>query len=1018
MWFAQRTWGLGAAYHMPLAVHLDGAVDVPALRAAVAAVLVRHPVLGRAVVERDGEPYLVPAPVPPSLAEADGDPDDVLRAESLRPFDLAAGPLARFTLVRRPGGVSLIVVAHHVVFDGTSKDVLVHDLAAAYRGALDTESLPLAAGPDDRAASELSAAREFWAGHRHGRTEPVLPGLRPGVDDPAAGTVAVGLPGGLPDAAAALGVTTFELLLAGWFALLHRYGDGAPVVGVDLGTRTGATRSAVGPFVNELPVGVGRHATFRETAAATRARLRATYPFRAVPLGRAVPGLAPRPSVAPTSVSYRKRAGDPVFDGLASTVDWALPPHAVRALVHLQVVDGPGGPVARLHYRTARFGAAEATRIAADLAALLAEVHGRPDAPLGGTGTAGALRGPVRPVPDVTVPDLVAARAAKAPDAVAVVGPDGTRLSYAELDAWAGRIAAGLRGAGVAPGALVALSLRRGPALVAAVLGAWRAGAAYVPLDPEHPLERRSFVVRDSGAVLVVTEGEDGGEDGDGPGAGDRVPVWHVEDAWSQAPEPASRATPDGLAYVIHTSGSTGRPKGVAVPHRALVNVVGAVGDVVGSSAEDRWLALTPLSFDIAGLELFLPLVNGGRVVLAGDGAGRDGAAVAAQVAREGVTHVQATPTGWRLLLAADVRWPGVTALTGGETLTPALARELRPRLGRLVNMYGPTETTIWSTCWEVPAGPPADEPSTDEGSPAEPSTEERSAAEPAATAPFTVPIGRPLANTTVSVHAEDGSPVPEGVVGELWIGGLGLATGYLGDDDLTARRFPTGQGGRRYRTGDLVRLRDGELEFVGRTDTQVKVRGHRVELGEVEARLAELPDVRAAAVVLRGDVLVGYVEGTADPADLRGQLARTLPAPMLPARFVAVSEWPTTPNGKLDRDALPEPPPLHPAADTPAPSAGTSAGTSTDTPGDPEDGAGTTLTRIGDIWCEVLRVEAVGPDDDLFDLGGHSLVIAQIAARIRDRLGVDVPLDHFYDAPTLAEIAAVVEKLGGSAAC
>ncbi|MFF1833397.1 amino acid adenylation domain-containing protein [Streptomyces sp. NPDC058231] len=960
IWFTERACEVGSAYHMPLAVHLDGAVDIAALRAAVDAVLARHPLLCHAVVDRDGLPHLVPAVTPPPLSEVDGDPADVLRRETLRPFDVATGPLCRFTLVRRPGGVTLIVVAHHIVFDGGSKDVLLHDLAAGYRGTLDSKPVPFVADENDRLASALPAAREFWSEHWQGHGDLVLPGLRHGAEAPAADSVAVDLGDRLPRAAAALGVTTFELLLASWFALLHRYGNNDTVVGVDLGTRTGSSRIAIGPFVNELPVRIGRHGTFRELATAVRARLRSTYPFRTVPLGRAVPGLGPRPSVAPTSISYRRRMDDPVFDGLTTTVDWALPSHAVRATVHLQMVDDPAGLVANLQYRTDRIDDVAAARLAADLGTLLADVVERPDGQLCAVdATVTATEGPVLPVPDAAVCDLVTACAAASPDAVAVVGPDGARLTYAELDAWAGRIAAGLRDAGVRPGTPVGLSLRRSPAMVAAVLGVWRAGAAYVPLDPDHPVERRSFMLRDSGAVLLLTER------GSDPVA--EVPVWCVEDAPADATEPVPQATADGLAYVIYTSGSTGRPKGVAVPHRALVNVLLAVGDMLGAAPDHRWLAQTSLSFDISGLELFLPLVTGGRVVLAGDGAGRDGARVAELVDHEGVTHVQATPTGWRVLLDAGVRWPGVTGLVGGEALPLTLARELRPRLRRLLNMYGPTETTIWSTCWDVPAEP------------------------------ATVSLGLPLANTRVSVRDDGGVPVPDGVVGELWIGGPGVAAGYPGRDDLTAEGFPDGPDGRHYRTGDLVRRRDDELEFVGRADTQVKVRGHRVELGEVEARLNEFPTMRAAAVVLRGDDLVGYVEGVVDPAVLRTHLAQTLPDHMLPARFIPVSKWPMTANGKLDRAALPEPSPAEPALVT------------------TDDGL---LAQIGSIWREVLRVDVVGPDDDVFDLGGHSLTITQIASRVRDRLGVDVPLDQYYDAPTLAEITAVVAELRGEGEC
>src|SRR5690606_20385672 len=391
----------------------------------------------------------------------------------------------------------------------------------------------------------------------------------------------------------------------------------------------------------------------------------------------------------------------------------------------------------------------------------------------------------------------------------------------------------------------------------------------------------------------------------------------------------------------------------------------------------DAWLALTSPSFDISALELFLPLVVGGRVVVAPPGAVRQPEALARLVAEQGVTHVQATPSVWRLLLPGGMS--GVTALTGGEALPPQLADELRARCDRVVNVYGPTETTIWSTYGEL-------------GAPGEPIT-----------------IGWPLANTQIYLLDEASRPVPPGVAGELCIGGAGVARGYRGMPARTADRFvpdPYGPpGARLYRTGDLARYRpDGEIEFIGREDGQIKLLGHRIELGEIETRLLEHPQVGEAAVLLRdADRLIAYVvpaPGAAAPeaGDLAAHLARTLPAPTLPSAYVVLDALPLNPIGKLDRAALPEPAP----SAIPVPGSGSvSAG-------------GALVEEVRRIWCEVLELDDVGVDDDLFDLGGHSLTIAQISARIRDSLGVDVSLDAFFDDPTIEGNVGEIVRLRG----
>jgi amino acid adenylation domain-containing protein len=545
-------------------------------------------------------------------------------------------------------------------------------------------------------------------------------------------------------------------------------------------------------------------------------------------------------------------------------------------------------------------------------------------------------------------------------------------MTYADLDAAANRLALRLREAGAGRGTLVAVCAERSPELLAALLAVLKAGAAYLPLDPDHPVRRQAMVIglAANGVVLAHARVLAGL-----PAADARVVLLDPEAGPPAGPgEPAPRlaplAGPADLAYVIHTSGSTGRPKGVEVEHRSLVNVLMAMRDEVGGGG--AWLAMTSIAFDIAALELFLPLVTGGRVVLAAGA--RDGGELLGTVRRHGATHVQATPSGWRALLAAGFDQPDVVALAGGEPLPLPLARELRARCRSLVNVYGPTETTVWSTISDVPPAPEA------------------------------VTIGRPIANTVTFVMDDGGSVLPAGLPGELLVGGAGVARGYRGRAGETAGRFvpsPFGPpGSRLYRTGDRVRMRtDGLLEFLGRADEQVKVRGHRVELGEVEAGLLEHPAVAQAAAALRADgagepCLVAYVvpRPGARPAasDLRRHLGALLPEATVPTAFVTLERLPLTPNGKLDRRALPEPPPVD----------GSSGGSVA---------LGGLAGDVHAIWREVLRIDHIGPDDNLFEIGGHSLTATLIVSRIRKRLKVDVPLHVFYDEPTIAGIVRAV---------
>lgn len=573
------------------------------------------------------------------------------------------------------------------------------------------------------------------------------------------------------------------------------------------------------------------------------------------------------------------------------------------------------------------------------------------------------------------------------PDAVAVSGAGGV-LTYRELHDRVDRLAAVLRARGVGPEVPVGLCLERCPGMVVALLAVWRAGGAYVPLDPGFPEDRLRLMREDAGIRLVLA--------GQGVDARllDGVPDV-VELAWDGTPAGGGDATADGpvgdLAYLMYTSGSTGRPKGVAVPHRAVANLLESFASLLGLTPRDAWLAVTTLSFDISVLELLLPLTRGARVVVASAHETADGRALRSRAVSEAVTVMQATPASWRILLeSGGVPESITTRLCGGEALPRDLADALLEGGARLWNVYGPTETTVWSTAGRV------------------------------APSPAPIDLGEPIGNTTVHILGPDGRPVPPGEIGELHIGGAGVARGYHGMPGQTAARFLPDPfsgvpGARMYATGDLAKIEDGKLRYLGRADRQVKVRGFRIELGEIESVLRTAPEVADAAVgVCDGPDglprLVAYVvlaagkpagEQDGEPGDaelwpsLRERLRRSLPEYMVPAHLVVLDALPLTPNGKLDRRALPVP-------------------EWTRARSRPYRAPSTALEEdLAAMWGEVLGIaEPVGVDDDFFELGGHSLTATQIIARIQARYAVNVPIVVLFENPTIAELAAAMDLL------
>ena len=576
---------------------------------------------------------------------------------------------------------------------------------------------------------------------------------------------------------------------------------------------------------------------------------------------------------------------------------------------------------------------------------------------------------------DDTLTGLFEAQLARSPDSIAVVA-GGESLTYRALSERADRIAARLSSLGIEPETLVGVCLERTADMPAALLGILRVGGAYVPIDPAYPPARIALMLDDSRAPIVVTQRglkESLNLSGTTP-----VLVDELQETTAAPRVRRATVTPENLAYVIYTSGSTGRPKGVQVTHGGVRAFLSAMRSLLEPGSTDTLLAVTTLSFDIAVLELFLPLISGGRVEIAPRDVATDGARLTQRLARGDVTMLQGTPATWRLLLEAG--WsgnPDLTMLCGGEALTRPLADRLLPLGKALWNLYGPTETTVWSSACRVEPG----------------------------TGPIS--IGKPIAGTQLYVLDALMRPVPVGIAGDLWIGGAGVARGYLDRPGLTAERFvpdplsPT-PGGRLYRTGDLARRRaDGSFECLGRVDHQVKIRGFRIELGEVESALAAYSGVRVAAATARVDsageqALYGYVcpsiDTKIDLSDLRAFLADRLPEYMIPSRLLVLDSLPLTPNGKLDRGALP------------TPEAEVHAGARYVPPQGPLEDA------LAELWAELLERERPGAEDDFFELGGHSLFATRLFARVREVFGVEPSLREFLDRPTISGLAHLIE--------
>ncbi|WP_327692518.1 non-ribosomal peptide synthetase [Streptomyces sp. NBC_00459] len=1038
LWFLDQLDGTGAAYNIPMAMRLRGRLDRPALLRALRAVVQRHEVLRTRFADHDGVPHQIVGDIGDfTVAQEDlADPSllpEVCRAEAAAPFDLARGPLIRMRLLRQAEQEHhLLVTAHHSVFDGWSVGVFFRDLVAfyeAFRAGLPTPLKPLPVQYADyahwqrqRLADEVQERQlDYWKRQLAG-VDPrmTLPTdrERPRVKTYAGAGETFHCPadllGELREVAKFHDVTLYMLLLAAYTVVLNRYTHETDIaVGtVVAGRGRREAEDLVGFFANTLVMrtDLSGDPTFPELLTRVKRTALEAYDHQEVPFDAVVDALDSERSLSHSSVFQTLFVlQEEQTERTATLGDLDVSPIPVQLGftkfdLTVDLRETPDGLAGTVEYNTDLYDRATVGRFIGHYTRLLRAVATDPSLPVSALAMVDAdeRRQVVEVWNDTERPysadrclhQLFEDEVSRHPRRTALVDA-GRSWTYAELNAWANRIAHGLRHHGVAPDTVVGLHLRRSAEMVAGILGILKAGGAYMPIEPTHPAARRTDLVTGSGVQVVLTQPQ---LDTEPLGAAAHVLRLHpdgtLRDSTGQdvtggreenLPTGELGLRADHLAYVIHTSGSTGRPKGVMIEHRAAVNRIEWMQNEYRLTEDDVVLQKTPYSFDVSVWEFFWPLLFGARLAVARPDGHRDPAYLVSAIRELGVTTLHFVPS----MLRSMVEEPGWADCTGvrqvfcsGEALPPDLcARHYERHSAPLHNLYGPTEAAVDVSHWTCPAGP----------------------------APRTVPIGRPIQN--IRLYVLDGAHRPQGVgcVGELYIAGAGLARGYLHQPELTRERFVpnpfTGPGTSMYRTGDLVRwLPDGNLEFIGRADDQVKLRGFRIEPGEIEQRLVEHPAVRSCAVVVRedppgGQLLVAYTvlspEHTLEDhrPDLIRHLEGVLPEYMVPSAFVALDVLPVSAHGKLDRKALPAP-----GIDAFSQRAYVAPRTDTE-------------RLLAEVWAELLGFDAdrVSAEANFFALGGHSLMITVLVARLKDH-GLPVTVQDVFTAPGLTALAARID--------
>ena len=1034
LWFLDRLEPQSTAYNIPACLGISIPLDVGALEQSLNALVQRHEVLRTSFVAVDGQPMQVIAPalkLPLPLVDLSALPNAEREAEALRlaneqaqrPFDLTQGPLLRVLLLQlRAQEYLLVLTMHHIISDGWSLGVLYKELATLYTAFANGQPSPLPDLPiqyadyalwqHERVQGDLLADDlAYWKKQLAGAPALLdLPTDRPHAAVPASqGSVHfVTLPSNLTEALKALsrveGVTLYMTLVAAFQILLYRYsGQDDIVLGAFTAGRTRMELEAlVGFFVNTLVLrtDLSGNPTFRELLGRVRqvtleaqahqevpfdSLVRELHPTRALgqnPLFQVMLVLQPPPPALPAGWEPSKM----VVETGAAKFDLAL-----------DLADRPEGLSCRFEYRTDLFGAETIARMTGHWQTLLE----------------GIVADPSRPIAEVLllteverqqllvewnetsseypkgqcIHHLFEAQVERTPDAVAVVF-EGEQVTYREVNRRANQLAHYLRKVGIGPEVLVGICVERSIAMVVGLLGILKAGGAYVPLDPSYPAERLAFMLEDSQAPVLLTQARMSATLPAHQAQVIRLDADWEHIAHEDRTNPISDVTSDNLAYVIYTSGSTGKPKGAMISHRGLVNYLTWCLNAYDVAAGRGAPVHSSISFDLTITSLFPPLLVGKSIMLLREDQGLEALCAALRSGGD-FSLVKITPAHLELLteqlLTDDVGRSTRAFIIGGEALSGESLTFWQTRLPgtRLVNEYGPTETVVGCCIYEVPAG---------------------------TSISGEVPIGRPIANTQLYLLDRYLQPTPIGIPGELYIGGDGVARGYLNRPELTAERFipdpfSDKAGARLYKTGDLARYRsDGNLEFLGRLDHQVKIRGFRIELGEIETVLKLHPAVLEVLVLAREDVpgdkrLVAYVvlreQQTATVSDLQSHVMKQVPAYMVPSAFVLLEALPMTPNGKVDRRALP-------ALDT--------------VRREQTDDYVAPLTPaeeiLASIWAQVLHLERVGIHDNFFDLGGHSLLATQAITRLRNTFQIELPFITIFRAPTIAELTVVIEEM------
>lgn len=1031
MWLINQLHPDGAAYNTALTLRLRGPLNQPALEQSLTALVHQHETLRTTIGLVNEQPALIIsddiAYTLPCVVLDQADPQ-AREAEMIRlaqtqmhqPFNVERDLPLRATLYQLAADDHVLqVTIHHISADAWALAIFAQQLFSLYAAICRNQPLP-AAKPAiqyadyalwERACFQgdlLEKAVDYW------RTQLAdLPVLslptdhpRPAIQTEAGATLSVTPDPAMVEALRAfsqrVGVTLYMTLLAAFQVLLYRYTNQADfAVGMPVANRHQAdVESLIGTFINTLVLraDLSGEPDFLSVLHRVRETVLTAQTHQHLPFERLVTALQPErdTSYSPFFQVMCNGINIPMPDLALPDLEWEyldLERHTAQLDLTFYIIDTPNVKRFIFEYDTDLFEATTIERMMGHYLTLLQAILADPKQsiatlpllpPAERDQLLLAWNQTKRPYPaDCYLPGLVEQQVQKTPDAIAITCGD-DQISYHLLNERANQLAAHLQGLGVGPDSLVGVCHPRTIDMVVALFAILQAGGAYLPLDPTFPLDRLAYMIADAQISVLITQTglcPELIEPLSGPQVvyldrdWDMIQARHLPDPIKPRPD----LKPENLAYVIYTSGSTGKPKGVQVPHRAVVNFLTAMAQQPGLTAQDKLLAVTTLSFDISVLELFLPLIVGAELILLSQETAQDGLQLRDALTQSAATVMQATPATWRMLLEAG--WPGKSGLKilcGGEALPPDLAQALLAKADTVWNMYGPTETTVWSTIHRVEQGAP-------------------------------VTIGRPIANTQLYILDAHFQPVPIGVPGRLYIGGAGLARGYLGLPDLTAEKFvphpfATDPAERLYWTGDLARYHaNGQVEFLGRTDHQVKIRGFRIELGEIEALLQQHADVEAAVVVAYDDdngqpylaaYLVPVEEKQLASQEIRAYLAQFLPGYMVPTVFEILAALPLTPNHKVDRRNLPRP-----------------------NVGQPQQhvvGPRTNLERqLAAIWVEILGRPSIGMQANFFELGGQSLTAVRLFAQIEQKMGQRLPLATIFQHPTIERLATILADRG-----